>query len=265
MGLKATLTTRTITCLVGNPSKPSSLNLHLPLLLGKERPNSLDNPSGCHISVFFCYKFSPLNYLHLPVGPTFLETKATQITKRALERYISGMIWNIECAEFWFRFVPMFSLLRRGHESRNVLQHGLQCFLHERGNCRWALARDTWIFGRGRWGEWLLMLRWTRFQLLVLGMFSCSQPFFFGRNHVFYPWEKQPTHRTPPTKWAFPNHFQESWKNCSKCCAQHSETPEGEWSLNVTIMGISPKWQPSQAIGPYGGVIHHHCPWMIPQ
>lgn len=120
------------------------------------------------------------------------------------------MIWNIECAEFWLRFIPMFSLLRRGHESRNVLHHGLQCFLHECGNCRWALARDTWIFGRGRWGEWLLMLRWTGFQLLFLGMFSCSHV-FLGRKRLF-SWEKQPPPRTPPKKWSFPNHFQESWK-----------------------------------------------------
>ena len=121
---------------------------------------------------------SPLLEVRTPIAIAIWGTK---ITKRALECYISWMIENIECAEFWLRFIPMFSLLRRGHESRNVLHHGLQCFLHECGNCRWALARDTWIFGRGRWGEWLLMLRWTRFQLLVLGMFFLEKTCILGQ------------------------------------------------------------------------------------
>lgn len=38
-----------------------------------------------------------------------------------------------------------------------------------------------------------------------------------------------------PQKWAFP--------------AQHSETPEGEWSLNVTVMGISPNANPPRKYG----------------
>lgn len=174
------------------------------------------------------------------------------------------MIWSIECAEFWLRFIPMFFLLRRGHESRNVLHHGLQCFLHERGNCWWALARDTWIFGRGRWGEWLLMLRWTRFQLLVLGMFSCSQPFFLGENMYFIHGKNN--HHIGP----FPQngHFLIISKKAEKLLKVLCPTlwnACGWVVIRCHCHGNFPQCQPSQEIGPYEGVIHHHCPLMIPQ
>ena len=84
MGLQATLTTRIITCLVGNPSKPSFATATGQGGKG-ERPNGFHKPSGCYISVFFAINFHRRNISTPPSWTNFYETKTTKITQRALE------------------------------------------------------------------------------------------------------------------------------------------------------------------------------------
>ena len=132
--LQATLTTRIITCLVGNPSKPS-----------------FATATGRGLRQSFRVLPSPFFLLYSSPFIVIIYTSITQLIA------------------FFF---PMFFLLRRGHESRNVLRHGLQCFLHECGNCRRALARDTWKFGGlGRSGS--------------DGMLQTSDVFFHVRSRFF--------------------------------------------------------------------------------